>query len=519
MNAPAGGKTPSKRASRVRGPNRGQAKTKIIVRRLPANLPEAVFMESIKPFLSEQSVERPLTWVAGKVSKNPVKGNTFARAYIYFRSVKLATDFQKAYHGHAFVDRNGNEGRAYVEFAPFQKVPREQRKADTKQGTIEDDPDYQAFLQSLTAEPTEAEKEMKLSGTEQLLKESALNPKSTPLLEDLRAQKAAAQAKSQANRLAARQARQGGKAGLSSSSKAQITILANRNAKDTNSISNRAPSHNSPGSSNQQQQSAKGQQGQGGQKSQQQQQQPGSQNTGKKSQGQAQSNANTADAASSQTPGKPKRERKRRERGSKKAEAEAAAAATAAANAAPVPQMTLLKPAHSVASASASPSPKPPTTSNAPIPTPGLIQIQPRLPNSSNNNSSNQGRGQQKQNQQQNPQQQNPQQQNSQQQQQQQQQQQSTSIAAGDGAKQESGRSGRSRKPRGEKAKQEPKTTGTISSSNQPIGANVAQATSSGKQTENGGGGGSGRQGRTRRGRGGGGGGGGDNTGSSTAQG
>lgn len=36
------------------------------------------------------------------------------------------------------MDRHGNEGRAHVEFAPFQKIPREQRKADPKQGTIEE---------------------------------------------------------------------------------------------------------------------------------------------------------------------------------------------------------------------------------------------------------------------------------------------------------------------------------------------------------------------------------------------
>lgn len=50
----------------------------------------------------------------------------------------MAADFKKAYHGHLFLDRNGNEGRAYVEFAPFQKIPREQRKPDAKQGTIEE---------------------------------------------------------------------------------------------------------------------------------------------------------------------------------------------------------------------------------------------------------------------------------------------------------------------------------------------------------------------------------------------
>lgn len=36
------------------------------------------------------------------------------------------------------MDKHGNEGRAHVEFAPFQKIPREQRKADPKQGTIEE---------------------------------------------------------------------------------------------------------------------------------------------------------------------------------------------------------------------------------------------------------------------------------------------------------------------------------------------------------------------------------------------
>lgn len=69
---------------------------------------------------------------------SPVKGNTPARAYIYFKNEKLATEFQRMYHGHVFVDKHGNEGRAFVEFAPFQKVPRSQRKPDPRQGTIEE---------------------------------------------------------------------------------------------------------------------------------------------------------------------------------------------------------------------------------------------------------------------------------------------------------------------------------------------------------------------------------------------
>ncbi|KAG0012168.1 hypothetical protein BGZ82_002701 [Podila clonocystis] len=306
-------KAPSKRGSRPKGPGRGQAKTKIVVRRLPANLPEHVFADSIKPLVPETAMDHPFTWVAGKVSKNQVKGNTFARAYIYFKVEKLALEFQKAYHGHVFMDKHGNEGRAHVEFAPFQKIPREQRKADPKQGTIEEDPEYIAFLQSMNAEPTEADKEMKLSGTELLLKESAVNPKSTPLLEALRAQKAAAQAKAQAAKLAARQARQG-KAGLSNSSKAQITILANRNAANKPGAgSNRASGPNKP----QQNQAQGGQLG-------------SSQSQGKKP-APADEGANA----------KPKRERKRRDRAGKRAANEAGAPSTSGDT---TPQITLLKP-------------------------------------------------------------------------------------------------------------------------------------------------------------------------------
>jgi hypothetical protein len=63
---------PSKRSARTKGPNRGQAKSKIIVRRLPANLPEHVFLDSIKGLVPDSALDRPTTWVAGKVSKKYV---------------------------------------------------------------------------------------------------------------------------------------------------------------------------------------------------------------------------------------------------------------------------------------------------------------------------------------------------------------------------------------------------------------------------------------------------------------
>ena len=45
--------------------------------------------------------------------------------------------FSQAYDGHTFRDKAGNESRAVVEFAPYQKLPSEKKKVDSRAGTIE----------------------------------------------------------------------------------------------------------------------------------------------------------------------------------------------------------------------------------------------------------------------------------------------------------------------------------------------------------------------------------------------
>lgn len=46
----------------------------------------------------------------------------------------------------------GNEYRAVVEFAPYQRIPKEHKTQDVRQGTIDQDQDYLDFLESLKAE-------------------------------------------------------------------------------------------------------------------------------------------------------------------------------------------------------------------------------------------------------------------------------------------------------------------------------------------------------------------------------
>ncbi len=46
----------------------------------------------------------------------------------------------------------GTESRAVVEFAPYQRIPKEHKITDVRQGTIDEDQDYLDFLESLKAE-------------------------------------------------------------------------------------------------------------------------------------------------------------------------------------------------------------------------------------------------------------------------------------------------------------------------------------------------------------------------------
>ena len=85
------------------------------------------------------------------------KESVSSRAYIAFKSAEQVSQFSREYDGHLFRDKQGdssssmsfvfgalqftftakgNESFAVVEFAPFQKLPPERKKADARAGTI-----------------------------------------------------------------------------------------------------------------------------------------------------------------------------------------------------------------------------------------------------------------------------------------------------------------------------------------------------------------------------------------------
>merc|ERR1712060_186414 len=91
-------------------------------------------------------------------------------------TVEKAESFTKDYHGHAFIDSQGENFRAVVCHAPYQKVPRAKSQQDPRDGTITDDPLYKEFVENLGVKAVFEAPDNPL----QLIKPA--NPQDTPLI-------------------------------------------------------------------------------------------------------------------------------------------------------------------------------------------------------------------------------------------------------------------------------------------------------------------------------------------------
>ncbi|TPX32835.1 hypothetical protein SmJEL517_g04147 [Synchytrium microbalum] len=171
------------------------AKLKIVLRRLPPNLPEEIFRSSINPWLE---MTDSYYYCSGKQAKSAAKENVYSRAYIHFKDVPSLLEFHRGFEGHVFADAKGNETRIHIEFAPSQQCPKRKVKVDSRIATISDDSDYKAFLERLEkgGDYLGEETTPELPSKPSVSSPSRQDPKSTPLLDELRNKKAAQDAKS-----------------------------------------------------------------------------------------------------------------------------------------------------------------------------------------------------------------------------------------------------------------------------------------------------------------------------------
>ncbi|KUL82582.1 hypothetical protein ZTR_09366 [Talaromyces verruculosus] len=159
---------PAKRTPKVAAP-----RLKLIVRRLPPGLTRAEFETGLG---DEWKVGRgKIDWFQfkpGKISKDPAKPSRPARAYIHVLSEEIIGSLSEKVRATSFHDaRNTSNdpvllGPPSVEFAPYARVPGSRSRKDGRQGTIDQDPEFVAFLESLTnpitkPAPVEGEAEKK----------------------------------------------------------------------------------------------------------------------------------------------------------------------------------------------------------------------------------------------------------------------------------------------------------------------------------------------------------------------
>ncbi|XP_014672658.1 PREDICTED: regulator of nonsense transcripts 3A-like isoform X2 [Priapulus caudatus] len=159
--------------------------TKVVIRRLPPTMTGEEFLEQISPLPENDYIY----FVKGDLS---LCHYAFSRGYINFVHADDVIVFKEKFDNYIFVDSKGNEYPAVVEFALFQKIPKNKvKKKDTKIGTIEDDADYKKFLDELLNPP-----EVTVRTVEQYLEEMEKRDKSrdgcrvtTPLIEYIKQKK------------------------------------------------------------------------------------------------------------------------------------------------------------------------------------------------------------------------------------------------------------------------------------------------------------------------------------------
>ncbi|KAI3645817.1 hypothetical protein MP228_008745 [Amoeboaphelidium protococcarum] len=129
-------------------------KSKIVVRRLPPNLPESAFKTTIQQWMSRVNYFR---YCPGSLVSEGV--NQHSRAYLNFVDSQSVIEFSRVFNGWQFRNKQGQVHVAVVEYAPCQDVPLGDQVVDDankimsagefEKHASESMPDYMKFILNL----------------------------------------------------------------------------------------------------------------------------------------------------------------------------------------------------------------------------------------------------------------------------------------------------------------------------------------------------------------------------------
>ncbi|SLM36452.1 Regulator of nonsense-mediated decay, UPF3 [Lasallia pustulata] len=138
-------------------PKAPAARLKVVIRRLPPGLTQAEFKTALGDEWKFKGGKVDWTlYKEGKVSKDPAKPSRPARAYLHLTSQEHLGSLSEMVRDRVFTDAKSTTkdaallGPPSVEFAPYGRVPSSRIRKDGRQGTIDQDPDFIDFLESLT---------------------------------------------------------------------------------------------------------------------------------------------------------------------------------------------------------------------------------------------------------------------------------------------------------------------------------------------------------------------------------
>ncbi|KAB5582524.1 Smg-4/UPF3 family-domain-containing protein [Coniochaeta sp. 2T2.1] len=189
------GADPSSKTSKAKAPAEGE---KVVIRRLPPGLTEEEFHTILgDTWKSGNGKVGWFDYVKGKISNDPAKPSRPARAYLHVLrkddlvplsdAVRSATweDAKETFNSPSLI------GPPVVEFSIYKKIPSGKRRTDGRQGTIDQDPEFMAFLEGIANPDAAAGQNGDDNATaEEEADKPAGKVKSTPLIESLREKKA-----------------------------------------------------------------------------------------------------------------------------------------------------------------------------------------------------------------------------------------------------------------------------------------------------------------------------------------
>ncbi|KAI9983026.1 hypothetical protein PInf_006943 [Phytophthora infestans] len=149
-----GGSSTSSSSSAATSARPARAITMVLKKLVVRNIPPTASEQEARELMQAHGVKNELIWrfVPGRQRSNN-RPPTPARLYVDMKKEpERARKLIASLHGQFFYpDTKDKEGTKPldVEFAPFQKIPREKQRKDVKVGTIDCDPEYLAFLEEL----------------------------------------------------------------------------------------------------------------------------------------------------------------------------------------------------------------------------------------------------------------------------------------------------------------------------------------------------------------------------------